>query len=275
VTPPEPVAAGIALGVGLLGAIAFSRGGVRRRANYRGVELPLSLGPAFVVAVTAGWVALERDALRSAVGGLLLLGLFGWIDDRFASETRGIVGHLRSLLGGRVTTGILKILAGFAAAVFVVFNLGEPLLRKVVGVVLIAAATNLANVLDVAPGRALKAFLPVQAVVLSAVWGSPAAVIIAASIGGALAVLPFDLRERGMLGDAGSNPLGYLAGVGLYLALPLWALIVALGAVLALQVLAETVTLSRVIAAVPPLRWYDRLGRRPAEEIPPVSGPVA
>jgi hypothetical protein len=28
-----------------------------------------------------------------------------------------------------------------------------------------------------------------------------------------------------------------------------------------LNVLADTVTLSRVIDAVPPLRWFDRLGR--------------
>jgi hypothetical protein len=28
-------------------------------------------------------------------------------------------------------------------------------------------------------------------------------------------------------------------------------------------VIAETVTLSRVIDVVPPLRWFDRIGRRP------------
>jgi len=33
--------------------------------------------------------------------------------------------------------------------------------------------------------------------------------------------------------------------------------------VIGLNVLAETVTFSRTIEAVPPLRWFDRLGRLP------------
>ena len=65
-----------------------------------------------------------------------------------------------------------------------------------------------------------------------------------------------------MLGDAGSNPLGLLAGLGLAVSLPTpWLVAAAVAAVL-LQVAAETVTISRVVDAVPPLRWFDRLGRR-------------
>jgi len=39
---------------------------------------------------------------------------------------------------------------------------------------------------------------------------------------------------------------------------------VAAALALVLQVAAETVTLSRLIDAAPPLAWLDRLGRRPA-----------
>jgi UDP-GlcNAc:undecaprenyl-phosphate/decaprenyl-phosphate GlcNAc-1-phosphate transferase len=74
-------------------------------------------------------------------------------------------------------------------------------------------------------------------------------------------VLWFDLRERAMLGDAGANLLGFTVGLGLYLALPGWGVAAASTAVAALNVVAETVSLTRVIAAVPPLRWLDRLGR--------------
>jgi hypothetical protein len=38
-------------------------------------------------------------------------------------------------------------------------------------------------------------------------------------------------------------------------------LAVALGLQVALHAVAETVTLSRVIALTPPLRWFDQLGR--------------
>ena len=84
----------------------------------------------------------------------------------------------------------------------------------------------------------------------------------AAGLGGALALLPLDLGELAMLGDAGSNLLGYLVGVGLMASLPAWGLGVALAAVLLVHLAAETVTLSRIIRAAPPLRGLDDIGRR-------------
>jgi len=75
-------------------------------------------------------------------------------------------------------------------------------------------------------------------------------------------ILPLDLAQRGMLGDSGSNPLGLVSGLGAAVTLPTWGVLLAAGVVVVLQVVAETVTISRAIEAVPPLRWYDRLGRR-------------
>ena len=56
---------------------------------------------------------------------------------------------------------------------------------------------------------------------------------------------------------------------GLHLGLNPW-LAVVLAALLVLHGLAETVTLSRLIEAAPPLRWFDRLGRRRAQ-VPPAD----
>jgi UDP-GlcNAc:undecaprenyl-phosphate/decaprenyl-phosphate GlcNAc-1-phosphate transferase len=98
--------------------------------------------------------------------------------------------------------------------------------------------------------------------VLAGAWGTGFGLIAAAALGAAVGVLPFDLLERAMLGDAGSNPLGVLAGAGLAVVLPTAGVVVAAVAAVLMQVAAETVTLSRAIEAVPPLRWFDRLGRR-------------
>ena len=65
-----------------------------------------------------------------------------------------------------------------------------------------------------------------------------------------------------MLGDSGSNVLGFLIGVALFFTLPVWGLVVALFVILLAHYVAETTTLSRVIDAVAILRWLDRLGRR-------------
>jgi UDP-GlcNAc:undecaprenyl-phosphate GlcNAc-1-phosphate transferase len=132
----------------------------------------------------------------------------------------------------------------------------------VAAAVLIAGSINLWNALDVVPGRALKWAAIALVPVLAATVAEPYGVIAGAALGGVAGVLPFDLRERGMLGDAGSNPLGLLVGLGLAVTLPTWGVVVAALAVLALQVAAETVTISRAIEAVPALRWFDRLGRR-------------
>ena len=75
-------------------------------------------------------------------------------------------------------------------------------------------------------------------------------------------MLPFDLRETAMLGDSGSNLLGFAAGIGLYVVLPDPWVAVAAGVAVVLNVVAETVSFSRVIERTPPLRWVDALGRR-------------
>ena len=63
-----------------------------------------------------------------------------------------------------------------------------------------------------------------------------------------------------MLGDAGSNALGAALGYGVVVGVGegwRWGVL----AVLALlNIASERVSFSRVIDAVPPLRWADRLG---------------
>jgi hypothetical protein len=77
-------------------------------------------------------------------------------------------------------------------------------------------------------------------------------------------LLPGDVRERTMLGDAGANALGAVLGVALLQRLPAaGARRRALAAALALTAASEVVSYSRVIDAVPPLRALDQLGRLP------------
>ena len=66
-----------------------------------------------------------------------------------------------------------------------------------------------------------------------------------------------------MLGDGGSNLVGFAAGIALSsVADGAWLAVLAL-LVTAGNVLAETVSLSEVIDRVAVLRAFDRLGRRP------------
>jgi UDP-GlcNAc:undecaprenyl-phosphate GlcNAc-1-phosphate transferase len=244
------------------------------RLNYAGRPVPVVLGMGFSLGVVAGayvsatgvaWGVADPAPIAVAMAtGLMIvvLTLVGALDDRFGDGARGLGGHLGSLARGRPTTGILKLVVGVAAAVVLALDLADDPVRIVGIAVLVALCTNVWNALDVIPGRALKWALVVLAPVLALAWSRPSAPVIAATLGAALGVLAFDLRERAMLGDAGSNPLGFLVGLGLAVVLPTPALLVAAGLALLLQVAAETVTISRLIAAVPPFRWFDTLGSR-------------
>jgi hypothetical protein len=167
------------------------------------------------------------------------------------------------LAHGRVSTGVVKLVVISGAAVFTVaLAAPRPGWVRLAGAVLAAGAANAANALDVRPGRALKAALPIGAA--AALSGAPGRLPpLLGALAGAAVALPFDLRERAMLGDGGANLAGFAAGVGLYGVLPDPAVAGAAAAVVAVNLLAETVTLSTLIDRWPPLRFVDRLGRPP------------
>jgi hypothetical protein len=99
---------------------------------------------------------------------------------------------------------------------------------------------------------------------ISLASAGPGAWLVAAGgmFGGALACFPPDLSERAMLGDAGSNVLGAILGLGLALALSEVALVVALLFLMALNLASEKWSFSEVVARTPPLAAFDSLGRR-------------
>jgi hypothetical protein len=236
--------------------------------NHRGVPVPRILGIALAIDAAVWTVAYAIAAETGAAGcgslaGLLLVFGAGLLDDLAPDGPRGIRNHLRSVAGGRMTTGLLKVVVILGSAILVVVLLPERQgYATVAGIVLLAGCANVWNGLDVAPGRCLKAFL-VPAVAFAA-WGTIAdAPALVGLLIGAVLVLPFDLRESAMLGDGGANMLGFAAGIGLYEILPDAWVIVAAGVALLLNVAAETTSFSRLIERTPPLRWVDALGRRP------------
>lgn len=252
-----------------------------RAPNHRGVLLPRTLWiPPLVLGVLTGvaGVAIVRafaepgpqagPALVATIACVVVTAA-GLVDDLLAQRARGLRGHLRALVAGEMTTGVLKAVVIVGASVFVMAMSGaRSVAGTLAGVIVLAAAANLWNGLDVAPGRAVKAYLLATGVVVCVAlaasirgW-SEASVCIGVTAGAVLA-LPFDLRERAMLGDAGANLLGFAFGVTLVTGSSDAVLVALAVTFVALNVLAETFTLSRAIDAIAPLRWLDRLGRLP------------
>jgi len=237
--------------------------------NHRGSPVPAVLGFLLVaggaLAVAVGVLAGSISAAGAvASGAASMVALAGLVDDLAPGGSRGLRGHVVALAHGHVTTGAVKLVVITAASlIMVAASARTGGVARLSGIVLVAGATNLWNGLDVRPGRALKWFLVLS--VTGVVW-MPHAGPFAIGIGVAavVALLP-DLRERAMLGDAGANLLGFTAGVALYVRSPGSWIVYEAAAMVALNILADTVSLTRIIEAVPPLRWFDRIGALPRD----------
>ena len=248
-----------------------------QRPNYRGHLLPTGAGVLIVIAllvIEAGraifgslgvgddpGLTIQRSEVLFAAFGFGLLGL---IDDLVGDgERRGFRGHVGALFRGEITTGFLKLFGGAGVAVVLVATPGFATGRRLlVDAVLIALAANLANLLDRAPGRTIKAAI-IAYIPLAFVLGTgPVGVAIAPVMGAAIGLLHDDLRERVMLGDAGANVIGAALGLGVVLGRGEVTRTSALAILIAANIAAEIWSFSAVIDKVPPLRWLDRLGQR-------------
>jgi UDP-N-acetylmuramyl pentapeptide phosphotransferase/UDP-N-acetylglucosamine-1-phosphate transferase len=214
------------------------------RTNHRGATVSLLSGPALALAVAASADLPRVAAVVAALGA----GAVGAYDDVAPGEhAKGLRGHATALRQGRVTGGSVKVVGIGAAGLLSARLAGRP--DVLVSGAVVAASANLLNLLDLRPGRALKAG---GAAALALGQPGPAAA--------AAALLPDDLHERTMLGDAGANALGAVLGLALLRRAPSRP---ALGLLVLATAASEVVSYSRVIDAVPPLRWADRVGRLP------------
>lgn len=282
------------------------------RTNFHGATVSLRGGVAMAGAsvASAAVASALSDQPRAALGGAVAAlggGVAGYIDDvdqgahDGGKVAKGLKGHLGALAHGQVTTGVIKI-AGIGASALAASALVGSKATSVSGkaadlalnTVLIAGTANLANLLDLRPGRALKATVLVAtplsyfsaATAKTPAWetsatasgavasetpaapasasGASAQRLLASGLNAAaITALVEDLQETTMLGDTGANAAGALLGTSLA-ANDSWKL--RLGAtlgVVGLILASEKVSFSKVIAANPALNWLDQLWRRP------------
>ncbi len=180
-------------------------------------------------------------------------GLIGGYDDAAGGpHAKGLRGHLAALQAGKVTSGSVKVvgLSGVGCLATALLGRRTPT-DLVLGTAVIAGSANLLNLLDLRPGRALKVGL-----LASVAQGQPGLAAVT------VALLPDDLAERTMLGDAGANALGALLGAAALHRRTRGTALVGLAAIVGLTGLSEACSFSRIIELTPPLQWADQLGRR-------------
>jgi len=242
-----------------------TRAGVLR-SNYRGRPIPVVGGLLVAMAAIPG-LALAAPAGDASVPVLLTLAgvtgtaLVGAVDDLLGTgDSRGFRGHLGAAMRGRVTTGLLKAVFGGLMALALAGPLSSDLATLVVNALFLALAANTLNLLDLRPGRALKAFW-LAGVPLGLLGPAEARLPLAAVAGAAAVFTPLDLRARAMLGDAGANVLGLTLGLAGVWALGPAGRAAGLILLAGVHAVAEVRSLNELIESHPWLRAVDRWGR--------------
>jgi UDP-GlcNAc:undecaprenyl-phosphate/decaprenyl-phosphate GlcNAc-1-phosphate transferase len=253
------------------------------RPNYRGRELPVPFG---VLVPAAALLALIPLLLIARLGstaifhpeltpiliyclGVIALGL---IDDMLGERgrgegpgdsprpPRGWRGHAAAVGRGELSTGALKAAGSLGLALLAMDQLGLSDGRWLLATGVLVLSTNAFNLLDLRPGRAVKVFVLLGA---GLTIGAGPRVLWSLGLlaGPALVAGGYDLREKAMLGDTGSNLLGALAGLWLVLTLSGTGQLIALVALLAVTLYGELHSISELVERTPGMRQLDSWGR--------------
>jgi UDP-N-acetylmuramyl pentapeptide phosphotransferase/UDP-N-acetylglucosamine-1-phosphate transferase len=242
------------------------------RENYRGARLPVPIGVAIVPAALIALIPITLVArlttadvfppdLPLVIAFIPGVSLLGMIDDVMSGESRGWRGHAAAAMKGDFSTGVLKAAGTLGLALLVASSIpgsdGDFLLATAV----LVFATNAFNLLDLRPGRSVKALVLLGIGLTASTQLTEPLWALGIFIGPALVAGYFDLREKAMLGDTGSNVVGALAGVWIVLTLEPREQVIALAILVLINIYGEFSSISKVIEKLPVLRHIDALGR--------------
>lgn len=268
---PSLVALAVTLALAPSALRAFAAGG-HTRPNYRGVELPFPAGVPVVAGALVALVALAPlaelaglDVFRPEAAAVAVYALgvafLGLVDDLLGGEPRGWRGHGAAILRGSFSTGALKAAGSLGLALLVLLGRGDGDLHYLLSVGVLVLATNLLNLLDLRPGRSIKALVLIGAGLTLGAWETGPAAALGLFLAPLLVLGFYDVRERAMLGDTGSNLAGGLAGLWLVLTLSTLGLAIALAALLGITIYGEFRSISAFVDRTPLLRQLDSIGR--------------
>lgn len=236
--------------------------------NYKGVKIPTSMGLTFIFTqvLTLGILQiilkLEDGISIVYLLGFIFIGLLGLVDDTIGNDKyKGLKGHIGAFFKGELTTGNIKALLGSFIALFVSSFLEDSYLVIFTNGILIGLFTNFMNLFDLRPGRAGKVFISIAIVMLVFNFRAGYNYIIYALLGALLIYMKGDLRAELMMGDAGSNVLGYSLGFYAANSFNIYVKIIMIVVLLILHYLAEQVSFSKIIKDSRLLNYIDMIGR--------------
>ena len=252
------------------------------RPNYKNEMIPVGMGIVFlpmiiINSIILGFVTLNNIWFVSSsnynlnIVWLLCLALYifsmmamffaGALDDLIGNRNvSGLKGHFKSLFKGELTTGGFKALFGGFVGLVVSVCISSSIVDIIVNTLIIALSTNLMNLFDLRPGRAIKAYLVIMIPIYITLTGYTK-VFPLLILPNVLAYFNIDLKARGMMGDTGSNVLGISIGVLMALGYGIKVRLAWLVFLILMHLITEKFSLTKIIEKNRVLKFIDNLGR--------------
>ncbi len=236
--------------------------------NYLNENIPIGVGLLFVLNQVFICMFFSfffndfRNYIYIYIIFLTLMGLAGLLDDLVGEKgIKGFKGHIRSILKGKLTTGGLKAITGLFTAFMISLMISNSLPQLLINIFLIALFTNLINMFDLRPGRAIKSFAILLIILVFSASNNSFNIIMYSALGIILVILPFDIKAKAMLGDVGANSLGITLGFFCAVSHNYSVKIIYLIMLVSLNILGEFISLTNVISNNRILNFFDNLGR--------------
>ena len=252
------------------------------RPNYKNEMIPVGMGIVFlpmiiINSIILGFVTLNNIWFVSSsnynlnIVWLLCLALYifsmmamffaGALDDLIGNRNvSGLKGHFKSLFKGELTTGGFKALFGGFVGLVVSVCISSSIVDIIVNTLIIALSTNLMNLFDLRPGRAIKAYLVIMIPIYITLTGYIKALPLLI-LPNVLAYFNTDLKARGMMGDTGSNVLGISIGVLMAFGYGIKVRLAWLVFLILMHLITEKFSLTKIIEKNRVLKFIDNLGR--------------
>lgn len=252
------------------------------RPNYKNEMIPVGMGIVFlpmiiINSIILGFVTLNNIWFVSSsnynlnIVWLLCLALYifsimamffaGALDDLIGNRNvSGLKGHFKSLFKGELTTGGFKALFGGFVGLVVSVCISSSIVDIIVNTLIIALSTNLMNLFDLRPGRAIKVYLVIIIPIYITLTGYTK-VFPLLILPNVLAYFNTDLKARGMMGDTGSNVLGISIGVLMALGYGIKVRLAWLVFLILMHLITEKFSLTKIIEKNRVLKFIDNLGR--------------
>lgn len=239
------------------------------RPNYKQDMIPVSMGIVFLPMVILNGILIAYCTsdlnnilyLITFIFGLVSMFFAGILDDIIGNrDVSGLKGHFKSLLNGRLTTGGFKAIFGGFIGILISLVISKNISDIIINTLIIALSTNLMNLLDLRPGRAIKGFLVIM-ITLFLTLADFFKVLPLLIVPNVLAYFNLDLKAKAMMGDTGSNVLGISIGILVAMGCSSNIRLSWLVFLILIHLITEKFSLTKIIENNKILNFIDKLGR--------------